>query len=518
MPIDTHHPEYDAALRAWVKVLDVLGGERPIKAQGELYLPSMAEQPPAEYQAYKHRAVFLGATLQTHMSFIGFLFRKDPVFTVPDSLKAFMADATLSGFPFYDFVKDVARAVTGTGRRGTLIDWDQATNRPYVKAYNERSIINWRTSRMGNQIVLTTLILEELSDRDYGYGDMISTDEYELNMVTQWRSYQLEVGSDGVPFVHSQVWRRKVQGGDKPATGANGGQRALPGTGVSDTSWILCDDTIPSRRGVPLQRIPFVFHGPNNHLPAVDRVPMEDIASINISHYQTSADLENVRHICGIPTPIFTGFQVNDTDKIRLGSTVAMCSDNPTAKAYFLSLGGTGAQALEGAMTQKEKQMESLGARMFDSPSTRGNAEAYDTVRIRQTGETVSLTNVALAMTQSCSLVMQWAAWWLNTSPTPEALAEGAQVVINSEFVTTKLDAPTMQQLLAARAAREISRETFFFNMQEGEMYEPDWTFEKEEEAIASEPPPTPPPLPGGGAPLVKEPPTDPIQQGGFGA
>lgn len=500
MPIDTKHPAYEVALPSWITVLDVLGGERAVKAAGDQYLPMLAEQPPEEYQAYKQRAIFFGATLQTHLTFVGFLFRKDPVFLFPDSLKDFMDDATLAGYTFYDFLKDVGRAVTSTGRRGTFIDWDEITGRPFVKPYNERSIINWKSQRIGNQIVLTTLVLEEQSDRDYGLGDAPARDEYDQGTTTQWRVYKLEMGSDNVPFLHSYVYRRKAQNASvTTATGVNGGMRALPGTGPGGgDGWVLCEDSIPTRRGVPLRRIPFVFHGPNNHLPEVDRVPMEPMASLNISHYQTSADLENVRHICGIPTPVFTGFNTDDGDKIRLGSTTAMTSDNPNAKAEFLSLGADGVKSLTDAMEQKEKQMSNLGAQFFDPSGNKGkNPIAYDTARILQTGETVTLTTVALALTQSCSLVIQWAAWWMGSDDAPEDLTKVASVAINTEFVTSKLDPATVTALLAARAAREMSRTAFFHNMQEGEMYPPDWTQEEEDDEIASEPPPTPPAMPG---------------------
>ena len=65
MPVNSTHPEYNASLAAWSRARDVLAGEDAVKAAGTKYLPRLDAQSDEEYEAYKTRASFFGATART---------------------------------------------------------------------------------------------------------------------------------------------------------------------------------------------------------------------------------------------------------------------------------------------------------------------------------------------------------------------------------------------------------------------------------------------------------------------
>jgi hypothetical protein len=44
MPVNTTHPDYDAALPDWLRARDVLAGEDAVKSAGEKYLPRLDSQ------------------------------------------------------------------------------------------------------------------------------------------------------------------------------------------------------------------------------------------------------------------------------------------------------------------------------------------------------------------------------------------------------------------------------------------------------------------------------------------
>ena len=79
------------------------------------------------------------------------------------------------------------------------------------------------------------------------------------------------------------------------------------------------------------------------------------------------ADLEHERYHSGLPTPIFAGFNFQDGEAIKLGSTEGISSNMPEAKAYYLEFSGKGLEALEKAAEQKESWMIQLGASLLDS-------------------------------------------------------------------------------------------------------------------------------------------------------
>lgn len=473
-----------------------LDGEPAIKAATTLYLPLLSDQTSPAYQAYLMRAQFVEMAQSAHEAWVGFLFRKDPQYVFDDALVDFMDDATLSGLSFYDWLKDTGRATLGVGRRGTLIEWDDDAKRPYLAAYEAEDIINWKTKRVGSQQVLSLLTLREQSPKFYpDAGGTPPNDSYEHVLYEQFRVYEVLEDGNKLPYVRCQIWRKR-QNTAGPKAAPLPGQPAtvdLPGTGPTGqvnqngTDWIMVDDITPARGGVPLARINFVFHGPNNFLPHIDRAPVAPVARVNLSHYRTSADWENGLHFSGLPQAWAKGFG-EDGDKMPVGSNVAWVSDKDYAACGYMEVSG-GFDGLEKALERKEQHASKLGARLFDSMSKGRNAEAYDTLRIRQTGETVTLTNVAIALTQSGSKVLQWAGWWLNRGArNPEDLSERFNLEVSTDFVEVDVPSDKMSALLAAWQAKGISHKTYFYNLNKGELYPPDTEYEQELQEIQDDP------------------------------
>jgi len=71
MAVNSTHPDYDAALASWQRARNVIGGEDPVKAAGELYLPRLTGQSDDEYNAYRARASFFNATSRTGDGCVG---------------------------------------------------------------------------------------------------------------------------------------------------------------------------------------------------------------------------------------------------------------------------------------------------------------------------------------------------------------------------------------------------------------------------------------------------------------
>src|SRR5512137_71177 len=84
MPVNSTHPEYDAALPVWLRARDGFAGEDAVKAGGEKYLPRLEDQTQAEYDAYRMRASFFNATSRTCEGFLGLIFRRDPTVKLPE--------------------------------------------------------------------------------------------------------------------------------------------------------------------------------------------------------------------------------------------------------------------------------------------------------------------------------------------------------------------------------------------------------------------------------------------------
>src|SRR5439155_3223123 len=129
------------------------------------------------------------------------------------------------------------------------------------------------------------------------------------------------------------------------------------------TEWVLIETRVPLRLGKPLPLIPFVFHGPRNSLPTVDRLPLGDIMAVNLDHYRLDADYKHGCHFTALPTAWVSGF--DKAAALRIGSSTAWVSETPGASAGFLEFTGQGLTTFERAMDRDERLMAVLGSRLL---------------------------------------------------------------------------------------------------------------------------------------------------------
>jgi hypothetical protein len=515
MPVDSPHAEYAALAHTWRMIRDCIGGARFVKNAAERYLPTMAEQSGPEYESYKHRALFFNATQRTAKALVGLIFAKPPLVEAPKSLDPVMKDITMSGVTFPDYCKAVVREQTSVSRCGTLVDWSPDERRPFISLYPAEAILNWKTTRIKGQSVLSLLVLFEYDSKwwDTGGGPASQPDEYDSSVYEQWRVYKLaQDGPTSQPYVMCEIWRRAANGG-KVQLSQN--VAYLPGTGTptqTANNFILLDQIVPNRRSIPLSQIPFVFHGSEDGLPDCDKPLLEDLAEVNIAHYRNSADHENALHVLGVPTPYVTGHTADlDDDEISLGSTTALTFTNVDAKVGFLSL-ETSLLPLETAMATKQEQMAQLGARML--MPEKAAAEAAETVRLRSSSETCTLTDCALVGSVTLSQVVKWLSWWTGTDADPTQIDDKlCSVKLNDDFLDQDVNPVLLQQMLAALQDRKISFEVWFDWLQKHELVDEGRTAEEEMAAIqttAAQMPPPVIPAPTGqtGNPPAKDPKT----------
>lgn len=161
MPVDTKHSEYTAMLPRWTRCRTVVDGQDAVHAAGVRYLPKLAGQDEAEYDAYKARALFYNATGRTQEGLLGMVFRKQPEVTLPGTLKPMLEDTDLAGTPVDTFIEAVTKEVIEVTRVGVLVDHPVVEGasltvgqaqlsgiRPYLSIYKAESIINWQTARV----------------------------------------------------------------------------------------------------------------------------------------------------------------------------------------------------------------------------------------------------------------------------------------------------------------------------------------------------------------------------------
>ena len=111
----------------------------------------------------------------------------------------------------------------------------------------------------------------------------------------------------------------------------------------------------------------------------------------------------------------------------------------------------------------------------------RPGVEAAETVRLRSSGDSATLSDVAGNIENGLTDVLKNIGFWLGVVETD------CRVAVNKDFVSSRLAPQDITALLQAVQSGRVSEETFLWNLQQGEVLQAGRTIEEEQEAIAED-------------------------------
>lgn len=477
--VNTRHRIYEMLMNRWAMIRDAVDGEAKVKAAGELYLPKLTGTDDKEYNAYKLRALFFEATRRTLNGLSGMVMQTLPKIEAKESTEeVFLKSLTKDGMSLNGFSAVVLSEVLMLNKYGILADLPpriSAETEPWLIGYTAESIINWEFApNVDGKIIPIQIVLEE----DYEKTD--PNDRFVSETKKQFRVLELldrtsadtaaaEKGEilptrlpEQLDIYRVQVWRFKKD------LGVGGG-------GSADTAgdrFILHEEFFPSFQGSAMDRIPFVVVTAENEDKEDQKPPLEGLASVNMSHYRTSADLEHGRHFTALPTPYVIG--LSEQQDLHIGSSKAWVISGVPAtdvKVGMLEFTGTGLGALEKGMSEKQDQMAILGARLLEAQKKA--AEAFETHKLRSAGEQSILASTANGVSEGINEALKWMTEW------DSSLGE-MSIQLNTEFVKMSMDPTMLTALIGALQQGKMSFKTYFHNMQERGMYPEEHTEEDE--------------------------------------
>jgi hypothetical protein len=458
--VRTEHPDYVRMAASWDRCRHAAEGERKIHEKGVVYLPKLAAETDTDYNARKARTPFFNATSRTISGLKGMMFRKAPMVEVPAAIEPFLADIDMAGTPLDLFTQRVSQDVL-TDWAGIMVDRppmpegeaitqaraEQIGLRPMLLRYPAVSVINWKTARVNNALVLTLVVLQESA--------ALEGEEFEHKTETRYRVLDLVPGEAGM------VYRQRV-------------------FAVHDEKDVqIGKDIFPAMNGKTMSFIPFWFIGVDGMEATPPVPPLLDLVDMNIHHYQVSADYEHGCHFSGLPTLFISGYMPEEGKVIYLGSPAANALPDPQAQAYYAEVDGDFG-ALRANLDAKKDEMAVLGARMLETQKK--TVESADTQKQRVAGEQCQLAAMAqvlsMAMTKALTVFAEWA------GATGKVVFE-----VNRDFIPVGMTAEDLNALVTSWQAGAISRQVLHENLQRGEIVSQDTTVEEEQERIASAPP-----------------------------
>lgn len=379
----------------WLMVDALMGGTETMREAGETYMPKWPNEDPDEYETRLQVSTLLPAYRETVSNMTGRVFAENVEFKedVPEQVETWCENIDRQGNRFDVWGQMFFSEGLAYGINFALVDKprsDAKTRadeiklgvRPYVNRINPKQIIGWRTKETENGFELSQLrIKEKITIEDGSYGVK------EID--------QIRLLTPG----HVQLWRKDLEGAD-----------------LLHEEW----DT-------GLNKIPLVVYYTNQTGFMTGKPALMDLAYMNVKHWQSQSDQDNLLHVARVPILFLKGF--DDNDKITVGSMALKGGASTDAK--YVEHSGSAIGAGQSSLDALEDQMRKAGAKLLskDSQAAKTATQADN----EKAEDLCALATMAQSLEDALNNILQLMAEWMG-------LGNGGHVSVNSDFELDEQD------------------------------------------------------------------------------
>lgn len=452
MSVSATHPEYDASIKNWILVRDVVDNNNVNKK----YIKDIDANDPERNTRYKDDAVFVNFTNRTRNGLVGAVYRRHPEIELPPSIEYLEKDATGGGQGLSKLSKEITGEVLQSGRCGLLVDYPASQEgltaaqvaemnlAARMYKYSAESIINWNTEQVGGSIQLTLVVLKE-------HVSKIADDGFSWTECVQYRVLRMIDG------VYTQF--------------------------LYDEAEELINVYEPRDfNGARFTYIPFVFFGAQDNDSTVDSAPLLDLAKLNLGHLRNSADYEESVHIVGQPTIFLSTsmsaeeFKAANPNGVTIG---ARRGHNLGESGSASLLQANPNQLSDEAMKRKEQQAVMIGARLI---SQAGGNETAEAVRIKHSGENSVLSHIADNIEDGVKKAIMYVQKFMSAEVNEEEIVFN----LNDQFFDSTLDPQMIMQQMQLLNYGIIAKEDIRAALRKNNVIDPRRTDEDIENDITN--------------------------------
>lgn len=422
---------------------DLLGGTKAMRAAGVKHLPKFPKEDEEAYKARLAQSTLLPATGQTVSSMTGRVFA-DPIIIgedVPPAIAGLAEDIDLQGNNLQVWAADWFSRGLAHGLVHALIEFPRVEGiktqaderrlgvRPYVVTVSQKQVLGWKATRG----VLTQFrYMESVVEDDGEFGER-QVDQVRVLEPRAWATYRKNAA--GVWLLHEQ--------------------------GASTLS-VIPLVTFYTKRAGYMQAVP----------------PLLDLAYLNIKHWQSQSDQDNILHVARVPILFLAGW--DDEKAVAWGAGTALRNDNVDAKASFVEHTGASIEAGRTSLQDLVEEMRMAGAKLLikDKQAVKTAAQANE----EAAHELSPLQRMAADFEDAIDQVLQLMAMWMG-------LGEGGHVEVQGNFEADFAPEVSLPYLLSMANAGKISNETLFKESQRRGVISDEIEWDDEQERIANQGP-----------------------------
>lgn len=385
----------------WEITRGLMGGTASMREARQKFLPQWSRETTLGYNNRLLTSTLFPAYGRTVTTLVGKPFSRAITLSedMPDTIKLIAADIDLEGRNIDTFAAELTSDTLAHGICGVLVDYNARTGvantqkdeaeaglRPYWIKLHFWDILGWRYETIKGEKQIVQL-------RFYEYVDIPSADGY--GTVRQRRIRVL------MPLKY-EIWTEDV---NRPDT------------------WVKTEDgvnTSPIVRFVP-------FYGEYCSFMK-GKPPLMELAHLNIKHWQSQSDQDNIVHV--IRCPLLT-FQSDEVD-YELAISPNMGVRLPIgAEMKFVEHTGKAVEAGKTSLDDLKDEMRQAGAELLVMRMTQATATE---ISADNSVGTCALQRIVNGIQDGINLALQFTADWLNES-------KPGTVTIFNEYGLDSLDA-----------------------------------------------------------------------------
>lgn len=433
----------------WAIIDALMGGTRAMRVANIRFLPKWPKEEPDAYQSRLNTSTLLPALSETVQNMTGRVFADPITLTddVPDQIKEMAEDFDLQGNNLQVWAQSLFSGGLSHGLFHVLVDHPKAEGiktkaeeksagvRPYAVIIKPGQVLGWRSANKGGEQVLTQFRYLECVEVDDGAFGTKSVDQIRVLVPGGWATY-IEVDD-----------------------------------GKGQKTWQKNDEGLTSLAVIPLTTF---YTKRTGFLTATP--PLLELANMNVKHWQSQSDQDNILHIARVPMLAVIGLDEGEPITVGAGSATRLPKD---CDMKWVEHTGKAIEAGRQSLLDLVDDMRLAGAKLLqkDKQSVKTATQAED----EAAQEMSPLQTMAGQLEDALDQVLQYFALWMN-------LPEGGHVQVKGNFDVDFSPETTMPFLLNMNINGVLSDQSLFAEVQRRGMLSEDLDWDEEMVKIKAQP------------------------------
>lgn len=437
----------------WRLISTLLGGTMSMREAAEDYLPQHDSESQANYNERLGRCTLYNMMELTLDSLVGKVFVEPLVMStdVPPQIAALSEDVDLQGNDISVFCRDAFRMSLAKTVVHVLVDMPtispearmlmsreddlKANHRPYWTIIDpENMIFQYAEVIAGKEVLQQVRILEEVTEL-VGFAQ-VSKPQIRILRPGTWETWRLS------PDEKEKIW-------------------------------------VPYDNGTyDLDEIPLWSFYANRTGLGEGKPPLEDLAHLNVRHWQSTSDQINILTVARFPMLACSGATADNGGAMKIGPRQVLGIREPNGKFYYVEHDGRAIKSGADDLQDLEEKMAAYGAEFL----RRKLAGVTATERALDLAETMStLRDTANRFADGVGRLLELTGRWLRMS------GPCGSVRINTDYIQRAEDDVDLQILTTAYEAGALTHLTYLKELQRHDVLSPDLDLEKETKEAQAE-------------------------------